>query len=61
MAGQELGQGAFSGAVRPHDRVNLARLHGEVDATENFLAFDRGVQIPDFEHRPVLGEVRPTG
>jgi hypothetical protein len=31
-ARQHLGQGALAGAVRPHDGVDLAGLHGEVDA-----------------------------
>ena len=35
----------FARAVRPHDGVHLAGLHLQVDAPENLLAIDRGVQI----------------
>ena len=51
-AGQHLRQRALAGAVRPHDRVHLARLHREVDAACRISACPSTprVQIPDFQH-----------
>ena len=51
VAGDDVGQGALAGAVRPHQRVDLALVDRQVDALEDLLAVDRGVQILDLEHR----------
>jgi len=48
--GQHLGERALARAVGAHDGVDLAGLNREVDALENFLAGDDGVQITDFKH-----------
>ena len=37
VAGDRVGQRRLAGAVRAHDRVGLARLHGQVDAAEDLL------------------------
>src|SRR5207253_7447513 len=49
MAGEHLSEGALPRAIRPHDGVHLAGLHRQVDALEDFFAFDRGVKILDLE------------
>ena len=51
LAGEHIGQRRFARAVRAHDRMHLARIHGEVEAFENFLAVDLDVQIFDFKQR----------
>ena len=49
-AGEDAGQRALAGAVGPHDGVDLAGVHRQVDAAEDFLVVDAGVQVVDFEH-----------
>ena len=44
---ENIGNGALARTVGPHDRVDLARLHVEVEPLENLSAFDRGVQVLD--------------
>ena len=39
----------LAGPVRAHDGVHLARLHGEVDAVQNLLAGNAGLQVGDRE------------
>ena len=39
-ARQDLRQRALAGAVRPHDGMHFAGIHGEIDALENFPAGD---------------------
>ena len=51
LAGQHIGERRFPRAVRAHDRVHLARVHGEVETFQNFLAVDLDVQIFDFQKR----------
>ncbi len=41
--GQYVRERALAGAVRPHDRMNLALIDGEIDAFQDFLAPDGGV------------------
>ena len=48
-ARQHLRQRALAGAVRAHDGVHFAGIHGEVDALQNFAIANRGVQIFNFE------------
>ena len=43
--GEHIGQRRFSRAVRPHDGMHLAGVHGEVEAPQNGLAVDLDVQI----------------
>ena len=50
LAGEHVGERRFAGAVRPHDGVHLAGVHGEVDAVQDFLAADFDVQVLDFKH-----------
>ena len=45
MAGQHLGQRAFSRTIRPHDRVHLAARHEEAQPAHNLLIADRDMQI----------------
>ena len=52
--GQDAGQGALAGAVLAHDGVDLAGVDGQVDAAEDFLVVDAGVQVFDFEHHSLL-------
>src|SRR5205085_5338279 len=47
---EHLRERALAGAVRAHDRVDLARVDGEVEALENFFIAYGGVEIFDFEH-----------
>ena len=49
VAGDDLGEGALAGAVGPHDGMYLAGLHLEVDAAEDLLAVDAGVEVLDVE------------
>ena len=53
-AGQHVGEGALARAVRPHDRVHLARLELEGDASEDLVVADLGVEVLDREHQPTL-------
>jgi hypothetical protein len=50
VPGEHLRERALARAVRPHDGVHLARVHGEVDAVEDLLVADGGRQILDIEH-----------
>ena len=54
MAGEHLGERALARAVRSHDGVDLARLHREVDALEDFLVADARVQVLDFQQVVIL-------
>ena len=54
VAGDDVGERALAGAVRPHQRVDLALVDRQVDALEDLLVLDRGVQILDLEHRRLL-------
>ena len=47
MAGDHLGEGAFAGAVRPHDGVDFAPRHREREPADDLLFADRDVQIFD--------------
>ena len=48
--GQHLRERALARAVRPHDGVHLAGIHLQVDALEDLVVFNFGVQILDFQH-----------
>ena len=60
VAGDRVGEGGLAGAVRPHDRVDLALVDDEVDAAEDLagalVGLDVDVQVLDLEHRHVGGE-----
>ena len=58
-ARQHIRQRRLARAVRPHDRMDLARRHFQRDALEDLLAlvFQFGVEVVDFQHRPVLPSV----
>lgn len=45
---EDIAEGGLAGAVRPHEDVDLAIADGEVHASENFFAFDTGMEISDF-------------
>ena len=47
---QHIGQRRFPRAVRPHDRMDLARINSERKALEDRLVSDRGGKVIDFEH-----------
>src|SRR3546814_779267 len=49
-AGQHIGEGGLAGAVGPHEGVHLAGLHRQVDALQDRLAADGGVQVLDLKH-----------
>ncbi len=49
VADDDLGQGALAVAVGAHDGVQFAAGHGQVDAFEDGLVADGGVQVADFE------------
>ena len=51
LAGQHIGERRLARAVRAHDGVHLALVHGEVETLEDLLAVDGDVQVLDFEHR----------
>src|SRR5690606_37018244 len=48
-AHDHVGQGGLAGPVGAHDGVHLAALHGEVDAGEDRLAVDAGLEAGDHE------------
>src|SRR5690606_38355964 len=52
-AGQHIGQRRLAGAVRPHDRMDLAGRDDQVDAAQDLLAVDGGVEVLDLEHSVV--------
>ena len=49
LAGDHMRQRRFAGAVRPHDRVHLARIYGERQSVENFAILDANLQIFHFK------------
>ena len=49
LAGDDVAQRRFAGAVRPHDRVHLARVHGQRQPVEDLAILDTNLQIFDFE------------
>src|SRR5690606_16709696 len=44
--GQHLREGALAGAVRPHDRVDLAGRDREIESFQDRVRLDLDVQIP---------------
>ena len=48
VAGQDLCQGRFAGAVGPHDGVNFALINFQIDALQDFLAINPCMQISNF-------------
>jgi hypothetical protein len=49
-AGQDVGERALAGAVRAHDRVDLALGHAEVHAAQDLVPPHGGVEVLHFEH-----------
>ena len=49
LAGDDVRQRRFAGAVRPHDRVHLARVHRQRQPVEDLTLLDTNLQIFDFE------------
>jgi hypothetical protein len=43
-------QRRFPRPIRPHDRMNLARVHAERQPLEDRLVRDGGVEVIDLEH-----------
>ena len=60
MAHQDVRQGGLAGAVRAHDGVDLATRELEVDALEDLLAVDRGVEPLNLEVAHEVGAFRRT-
>ena len=50
LAGDDIGERRFAGAVRPHDGRDLAVRDGEVETVEDLLPSIRNGQVLDFEH-----------
>ena len=49
LAGDDMAQRRFAGAVRPHDRVDFALVHGERQPVENLTLLDTDLQVFDFK------------
>ncbi len=49
LAGDHVRQRRLAGAVRPHDRVDLAFVHGERQPMEDLAILDTNLQVFDFE------------
>ena len=49
LAGNDVTQGRFSRAIRPHDGVDLALVHGQRKAVENLTILDTNLQVFDFQ------------
>ena len=58
VARQHRGQRALARAVRPHDRMDLAGTHRQIDSLQYLLAVDSGMQIFHFQHSIYL--MRPA-
>ena len=70
LAGDDMRERRFAGAVRPHDRVHFAFVHGERQPVEDLTILDTDLQIFDFEqwhhvpfrllpYRPAIADERP--
>ena len=55
---EHIGQRRLARAVRPHDRMHLARGHGERQPVEDRLVGDGGVEVFNLEHQSSLSDVR---
>ena len=49
-ATQDIAEGRLAGAVGAHDRVDLARVHGEAKTLEDRLGVNLGVKVFNLEH-----------
>ena len=49
-ARQHIAERRFTRPVRPHNRMNLARIDGERQTFEDRLIRNRGVEIFNFQH-----------
>ena len=49
LAGDDVGERRLAGAVRPHDRVHFARVHGQRKPVENLTLLDTDLQIFHFK------------
>ena len=49
LAGNDVAERRFAGAVRPHDRVHLAGIHGQRQSMENLVILDTNLQIFHFK------------
>ncbi len=50
LAGQHVRERRLARAVRSHDGVHLARLHGKIEALEDLPAIHRDLKVLDIEH-----------
>ena len=50
LAGDDIGERRLAGAVRPHDRRDLAVSHLKVEVLQDFAVADRDVQVLNFQH-----------
>ena len=51
LAGDDVGEGRLAGAVRPHDRGDLARPHRQAQPVEDLLPVNGNVEVLDLKHR----------
>jgi hypothetical protein len=49
LAGDDVGQGRLAGAVRPHDRVDLALVHGQRQPVEDLTFLNTNLEVFHFE------------
>ena len=57
--GEDVGEGALAGSVRPHHRMNLTGIYDEVDALENLGISCPSMQVRNLEHGVHFGH-QPT-
>ncbi len=49
FTGDDVGERRLAGAVRPHDGVDLALVHGQRQPMENLAILDTDLQVFDFK------------
>jgi len=49
LAGDDMAERRLAGAVRPHDGVNFACIHGEVETMKDLVIFHLNLEAFDFE------------
>src|SRR5262249_22359302 len=54
VPGERLREGALARAVRPHDRVDLAGTHLEIQVSKDGLSVDADGQVANAQHQPML-------
>jgi NAD(P)-dependent dehydrogenase (short-subunit alcohol dehydrogenase family) len=54
LAGDDVGEGRLAGAVRPHDRVDLALVHGQRQPVEDLTLLNTNLQVFHFKQSHYL-------